>query len=152
MTEAKATLPMIDHNDAQLDDVSAALNLQQIKHDQQVPVTTSASAASESLSGEAFGYFRCDSRAQFVAFDCDGSPRIAALRRDGRANFAASRRETSYRVPILSVGMRSNPSARLAHAEMTPHVRSGLPTPTIDAALVIRAREFSVYQACMVRI
>jgi SAM-dependent methyltransferase len=40
MTEAKATLPMIDHNDARLDDVFAALNLQQIrlKHDQQVPV------------------------------------------------------------------------------------------------------------------
>jgi hypothetical protein len=40
MTEAKATLPMIDQNDAQLDDIFAALNLQQIrlKHDQQVPV------------------------------------------------------------------------------------------------------------------
>ena len=40
MTEAKATLPMIEHNDARLDDVFAALNLQQIRlrHDQQVPV------------------------------------------------------------------------------------------------------------------
>ena len=40
MTEAKATLPMIEQNDARLDDVFAALNLQQIrlKHDQQVPV------------------------------------------------------------------------------------------------------------------
>ena len=40
MTEAKATLPMIEHNDARLDDVFAALNLQQIRlrNDQQVPV------------------------------------------------------------------------------------------------------------------
>jgi SAM-dependent methyltransferase len=40
MTEAKATLPMIEHNHVRLDDVFAALNLQQIrlKHDQQVPV------------------------------------------------------------------------------------------------------------------
>jgi hypothetical protein len=40
MTEAKATLPIIEHIDARLDDVFAALNLQQIrlKHDQQVPV------------------------------------------------------------------------------------------------------------------
>jgi hypothetical protein len=35
MTEAKAALPMREHNDARLDDVLAALNLQQIrlKHD-----------------------------------------------------------------------------------------------------------------------
>jgi hypothetical protein len=40
MTEAKATLPIIEHDEARLDDVFAALNLQQIrlKHDQQVPV------------------------------------------------------------------------------------------------------------------
>ncbi|MGB6416439.1 MAG: hypothetical protein WBF50_07550 [Pseudolabrys sp.] len=40
MTEAKATLPMLDQHNARLDDVIAALNLQQIrlKHDQQVPV------------------------------------------------------------------------------------------------------------------
>jgi hypothetical protein len=40
MTEAKATLAMIGHNDTRLDDVFAALNLQQIrlKYDQQVPV------------------------------------------------------------------------------------------------------------------
>jgi hypothetical protein len=40
MTEAKATLPMIEDNDARLDDVFAALSLQQIrlKYDQQVPV------------------------------------------------------------------------------------------------------------------
>jgi hypothetical protein len=39
MTEAKATLPMIEHDDAHLDDVFAALNLRQTrsKHDQQVP-------------------------------------------------------------------------------------------------------------------
>jgi protein-L-isoaspartate O-methyltransferase len=40
MTEAKATLPIVGHVEARLDDVFAALNLQQIrlKHDQQVPV------------------------------------------------------------------------------------------------------------------
>ncbi len=40
MTEAKATLPMLEHNDVRLDDVFAALSLQQIrlKHDQQIPV------------------------------------------------------------------------------------------------------------------
>lgn len=40
LTEAKATLPMLDQHNARLDDVIAALNLQQIrlKHDQQVPV------------------------------------------------------------------------------------------------------------------
>jgi hypothetical protein len=40
MTEAKATLPMIEDNNARLDDVFAALNFQQIrlKYDQQVPV------------------------------------------------------------------------------------------------------------------
>jgi hypothetical protein len=40
MMEAKATLPMIEYNDPRLDDVFAALNLQQIrlKHDQQIPV------------------------------------------------------------------------------------------------------------------
>ena len=40
MTEAKATLPVIEHVEFQLDDVFAALNLQQIrlKHDQQVPI------------------------------------------------------------------------------------------------------------------
>ena len=40
MAEAKATLPVIEHVEFQLDDVFAALNMQQIrlKHDQQVPV------------------------------------------------------------------------------------------------------------------
>jgi hypothetical protein len=40
MTEAKATLPIIEQGGVHLDDVFAALNLQQIrlKHDQQVPV------------------------------------------------------------------------------------------------------------------
>jgi hypothetical protein len=40
MTEAKATLPTIEQGGVHLDDVFAALNLQQIrlKHDQQVPV------------------------------------------------------------------------------------------------------------------
>jgi hypothetical protein len=40
MTEAKATLPMIENNDSSIDDIFSALNLQQIrlKHDQQVPV------------------------------------------------------------------------------------------------------------------
>ena len=40
MTEAKATLPIIEQGEVHLDDVFAALNLQQIrlKHDQQVPV------------------------------------------------------------------------------------------------------------------
>jgi protein-L-isoaspartate O-methyltransferase len=40
MTEAKATLPMTEYDESRLDDVFAALNLQQIrlKHDQQVPV------------------------------------------------------------------------------------------------------------------
>lgn len=40
MTEAKATLPIIEQGGVHLDDVFAALNLQQIrlKHDQQVPI------------------------------------------------------------------------------------------------------------------
>ena len=40
MTEARATLPIVDEGDIRLDDVFAALNMQQIrlKHDQQVPV------------------------------------------------------------------------------------------------------------------
>ena len=40
MTEAKATLPMIEDNNARLDDVFTALNSQKIrlKYDQQIPV------------------------------------------------------------------------------------------------------------------
>jgi hypothetical protein len=40
MTEAKASLPMIDHDNARLDDVFAAMSLQQLrlKNDQQVPL------------------------------------------------------------------------------------------------------------------
>jgi len=40
MAEVKASLPMIAHDSARLDDVFTALNLQQLrlKHDQQVPV------------------------------------------------------------------------------------------------------------------
>jgi hypothetical protein len=40
MTEVMATLPMIERNVPRLDDVFAALTLQQIrlKHDQQIPV------------------------------------------------------------------------------------------------------------------
>jgi hypothetical protein len=40
MIEARASLPIIEHHDAGLDDVLAALHLQQIRleRDQQVPV------------------------------------------------------------------------------------------------------------------